>query len=163
MLPHVASSVADKIIHCWALLRLVETKVKDTQVSLSNYHYGEGTKKLHPGLRGLARAGWPAWSQPGNSVMSGHGDWGKRMPDSSRAESLTSPFHPTFSPVQQSWGLRLLLITKVIGNLGWVLEHTPSEGAPSWWDGQTETPRHTWNDSFVGLVLSAGLWACLYT
>lgn len=136
---HVASSVTDKIIHCWAQLRLAETEVKDTQVSLSNCHNGEGAEKVTPGAQRSCQSRL-ACLEPARQLYDARLGVGVGA-NYSRAECLASLFHPTPSPVQQSWGLWLLLVTKVIGNLGWVWgDHRPSEGAPSWGEWTDRKP-----------------------
>lgn len=129
--PRVSSLVADKIIRVCTQLRLAETEVQETWVSLSNSYHGEGAKNYTLDLEvlteqvGQAGAGQATLhnARPGGAVQGGEvrvgGQGGGCLitPEQSiKPFSIPAKLRIT-TPINNG------LITKVVCNLGWLWEH----------------------------------------
>lgn len=108
--PHVSSLVAEKIICGCAQLRLAKTEVKETRVSLSNCHNGEGANNYILGLEVLPEQ--VSLAGAGQATLRNARQGEKRL---TAPEQNVKPFS-TPEKLRSRTSLYNWLITKAIGN-----------------------------------------------
>lgn len=127
--PRVSSLVADKIIRGCTQLRLAETEVQETWVSLSNSHHDKGAKnytldlEVLPEQVGQAGAGQATLhnARPGGAVQGGEVRGARERYLIISEQSIKPSSIP--AKLRITTPINNCLITKVIYNLGWLWEH----------------------------------------